>query len=488
MLPFISRKSGASTGVEFVNATPNTTVDPRLLHLDPESDQDGSSLNFFGPWPEARPYEQPSGVGNNLEVLDTQFDLPFEEPCQTALELGPNDRLQPDMWTTRNDVPLSLNGLREEVRHTLNSSSATVNNHLNTNIHQSWRACSNRAKEVCKAIAEFKEINYFPNDLRGCIQHYSNQSMAPFCVSDAIANLQLQNTLTEASMFKLHSLLMELSVILLEAEDIRTAYIVEHWLDPGEVGIGRHIDQHETSDSYSDDEDEPYFEMRLRLADFADRPFQRYYKTKPIKDGKMRRDIRAWARLSSYCCIKLRCGSMLIHKDREQLPRRRRRKQSCPAAGSNTDRWLSRDPEREGIWQYYRQSKDYSYTIPLDDSNADRQIPKSAEDANIWRHRGHSNGYSSGGSSGSHASVMTNAIGSKKRRLPKDEGGYPCTFTGCDKTFDRQCDLTHHQRSHRPKDSLPYPCESCDKRFPFPKDLRRHEKSCRKNNGTSGDY
>jgi hypothetical protein len=94
----------------------------------------------------------------------------------------------------------------------------------------------------------------------------------------------------------------------------------------------------------------------------------------------------------------------------------------------------------------------------------------------IWQPRDNYAGYAST-SSMSSASMASTDSKVKKRRLPRDEDAYVCDFPGCDKTYDRQCDLRHHKRCHRSEDDLPCPCHICGKRCPFPKDLRRHMKT-----------
>ena len=57
---------------------------------------------------------------------------------------------------------------------------------------------------------------------------------------------------------------------------------------------------------------------------------------------------------------------------------------------------------------------------------------------------------------------------SRKRR--REPGAFLCPDPGCFEIFDRQCDLSQHQRSHVPYEQRPYPCADCNKRFLFPKD------------------
>ena len=88
----------------------------------------------------------------------------------------------------------------------------------------------------------------------------------------------------------------------------------------------------ETSDSYDpdDDNDHWYHLMRQDLELFRQDEAGQWLKTGPIFDARMRRDIRAWTRLANYRCMRLACWSMLIHKDKTQLPRRPKKKHNDP--------------------------------------------------------------------------------------------------------------------------------------------------------------
>ncbi|KAF2209621.1 hypothetical protein CERZMDRAFT_9436, partial [Cercospora zeae-maydis SCOH1-5] len=63
----------------------------------------------------------------------------------------------------------------------------------------------------------------------------------------------------------------------------------------------------------------------------------------------------------------------------------------------------------------------------------------------------------------------------KRRREPKILAGYHCSFTGCDKAFDHQGELTKHEKVH--STDRPHVCVPCGKGFFYPKDLRRHERT-----------
>lgn len=236
--------------------------------------------------------------------------------------------------------------------------------------------------------------------------------------------------------------------------DLRMHCILMSGLDVGEQPTEVPVANRETSDSCdSDDYDnEAIYEItRSSLDKFHQDPLKKWMQVDHHYNRRLRRDIRAWARLARYGCMKLSGGTMLVHKHRSKVPRRPRKK-------------LVR------------------YVLPLMPSYKPRaqlhpnDIPFSNESF--------SSGESSAGSGGSPDSVSS---GQKRKRLPTREEGYPCFV--CDKTFDRACDLAHHQRSHQDNESRPYGCERCDRRFTFPKDLRRHERRVHRSDSlTSEDH
>ncbi|EDU45580.1 Zinc-finger double domain containing protein [Pyrenophora tritici-repentis] len=61
----------------------------------------------------------------------------------------------------------------------------------------------------------------------------------------------------------------------------------------------------------------------------------------------------------------------------------------------------------------------------------------------------------------------------QRRQAPRD-GGFACKADGCDKVFNRQCDLNRHQKTHMVE--KPHVCSTCSKGFLYPKDLQRHER------------
>ena len=109
--------------------------------------------------------------------------------------------------------------------------------------------------------------------------------------------------------------------------------------------------------------------------------------------------------------------------------------------------------------------------------------------SNEWRFNAARAGYSSASSMDSAFSGVSSTFstGSRKRqRQSRCEGQFVCTHGTCFEVFDRQCDLTHHERSHLPYEKRPYLCDQCEKRFLYPKDLRRHEQTHRATENDSG--
>ena len=235
-------------------------------------------------------------------------------------------------------------------------------------------------------------------------------------------------------------------------EEIRVACITDCKRDPGEGTSAAWLPDRETSDTDESDgfDTKDYRNIRDRLDAFKGDESREWMLTEPILRPRYRRDVRAWARISWYGCTTLHCKSMLVHKNSSKVPRRPRKKSTSVGTDALTDTdvrsalraWgTTAGPLHNNIWQ--------------------PREPRQSQEA-----------YSSADSCDSVASTTSN----KKRRLPKDEGAFACSYIGCREVFNRHCDLTHHQRAHMPYGERPYPCEECDMRFLFPKDLRRHEK------------
>lgn len=287
-----------------------------------------------------------------------------------------------------------------------------------------WRASLDYANLV---IGRFHgNCDLGPKGLCLCI--YCPWTQSRFGVSDIRRFIPIMREDVESATEERRSkqlILSELTKSMHAVEAFRTECILNHHVDPQCMPSHTHILDLVTSDSCSDAEDTRHCELRLRLELFRLDDTKLHFQTEPDQPRRIRKDIRAWARFAGFGSMKLSDDSMLLHKDRYRLPPRRR-----------VDKWA------------YRETKI-------------------------------SNGYSSAESGGSLGSTGTGSS-NKKRRLPKEEGAYICDFKDCTKRFDRQCDLNHHQRSHIPKDTQPYPCTQCTKRFGYAKDLRRHEKTHRK--------
>lgn len=256
---------------------------------------------------------------------------------------------------------------------------------------------------------------------------------------------------------RLSNLLCELGNTAHAIDDLRVDCITDHKFDPAGDGFFLHLEESDNCDP-DDDDDRLYVEMRKRLYAFQLEENKKYLCTEPVWNRTLRKDIRAWARLARYDCVKLSCQSMLIHKDKGKLPQRPRFKPKDFSAL---------------LEQRILAAKDVTNNISDEDESF--VYDESTED--IWQPRQSKAGYLSAGSNASSASMWSNKSKTKKRRLPRADGAYECDSPGCGKSYDRQCHLTHHQRSHRPKDSLPFACEQCEKRFGFAKDLKRHQKT-----------
>lgn len=62
-----------------------------------------------------------------------------------------------------------------------------------------------------------------------------------------------------------------------------------------------------------------------------------------------------------------------------------------------------------------------------------------------------------------------------RRQAPR-LGGYPCNVEGCERTFDRACELNRHQKTHLNSSERPHKCSTCNEGFLYPKDLQRHRR------------
>ncbi|KAF1361292.1 hypothetical protein EJ07DRAFT_112493, partial [Lizonia empirigonia] len=64
---------------------------------------------------------------------------------------------------------------------------------------------------------------------------------------------------------------------------------------------------------------------------------------------------------------------------------------------------------------------------------------------------------------------------SPHRRQAKRKNGFACTIEGCNKTFDRNCELNRHLKVHLGRNERPHMC-TCGEGFLYPKDLTRHQR------------
>lgn len=62
------------------------------------------------------------------------------------------------------------------------------------------------------------------------------------------------------------------------------------------------------------------------------------------------------------------------------------------------------------------------------------------------------------------------------RRQAARKNGFPCLSPGCEKVFDRKCDLKRHMKLHLGSSERPHKCNVCQEGFIYPKDLSRHQR------------
>ncbi|KAF1913425.1 hypothetical protein BDU57DRAFT_356113 [Ampelomyces quisqualis] len=62
------------------------------------------------------------------------------------------------------------------------------------------------------------------------------------------------------------------------------------------------------------------------------------------------------------------------------------------------------------------------------------------------------------------------------RRQAARSRGYPCSYEGCEKTYDRACELNRHKKTHLDSSQRPHRCNLCNEGFLYPKDLARHQR------------
>ncbi|KAL5113244.1 hypothetical protein ACEQ8H_008884 [Pleosporales sp. CAS-2024a] len=63
-----------------------------------------------------------------------------------------------------------------------------------------------------------------------------------------------------------------------------------------------------------------------------------------------------------------------------------------------------------------------------------------------------------------------------RRQAPR-AGGYPCRYEGCEKTYNRACELNRHSKNHLGSFERPHQCHVCQEGFLYRKDVRRHQKT-----------
>lgn len=341
-----------------------------------------------------------------------------------------------------------------------------------------WSAAKQHASSICEQI--LKEWHDNPGSVNSYNQIVRNIGWKTYSPKLIIKSTASTKTGVETKRL-LEFLLSELTSTTHAIDDLRMNCIVDHWFDPAE---STSVMLSQTSDSCDteDDCDTIYVQMRERLTEFHNDKNRKHLTTKPIVNPRLRKDIRAWARLARYQCIKLPCKSMLIHKDRGHLPRKLRRKQNGdrqPPVAFDKPFWNQLKSIVDTKLEVNKNICSYKYGKVYPGPNhypGPDLYPDPDLNDSIWDYRNSRGGYSSAGSNLTSASGKSGVSSSKSRRLPRDEDGYACDFPGCESIYNRQCDLRQHKRCHRSEEELPHVCETCNKRFPYAKDLRRHLK------------
>ncbi|KAH6611885.1 hypothetical protein C7974DRAFT_86369 [Boeremia exigua] len=62
------------------------------------------------------------------------------------------------------------------------------------------------------------------------------------------------------------------------------------------------------------------------------------------------------------------------------------------------------------------------------------------------------------------------------RRYAPRKDGFACAVEGCNKMFNRNCELNRHLKIHLGRNERPHRCTVCSEGFLYPKDLIRHQR------------
>jgi hypothetical protein len=410
----------------------NDTIDPALLSLDfgPEFD-----ISNLGPPTTTDYVPQGTYTASNGHGCGTAEWL--KSALTTAIAMSKNGKPFHIDTTDKERIFKQIEGTLDNMPQDLNFRSlyelakghGVSHETFVTDLPKIYAALAEDLKFSTERIRYLEQVNSRP----------SGSSQATLCLASEMQELKLGTEVAE-------SLLKE----------IRAHCIIASQIDPSKGSGVSSLLPLETSDiEDTDSEDEAYCDIRCMLQAFQ-QSAEDWMMIEPILNSKHRRDIHIWARLSHYGCITLPCKSMFLHKDITQLPPQRRKKKKSPTL--RTPSFSSLLPTMPGA-------------RPTDFLALPAYAP------NIWEPRDDNQGYSSGSSYASGVSAHSRASSrSKKRRLAREFGAFVCTEPGCFEVFDRQCDLTHHERIHCNYEERPHACSMCDKRFLYPKDLRRHER------------
>lgn len=267
----------------------------------------------------------------------------------------------------------------------------------------------------------------------------------------------------------------------------------------------------ENSDLDDDEVDGLFPELNTTLFKFGLAPDRSFLVIPPLP-SRQRRHVHAIAHFSHMGHMSVGSGSLrmlLLSRKSSDLPSSLKKAYKEVRTGQTTESCQAFNESvlsgragrnRSGSLRSVSSPKALPATVANDerplfapDDFSDRHGPvlsPAIRDVSQHRYSFSASGYTSAGSMGGYSSHMSfssaasglsnaesfgESLMSRKRR--REAGAFPCTEEGCSETFDRHCDLSHHQRRHLPYEQRPYACADCSQRFLYPKDLRRHSRT-----------
>lgn len=226
------------------------------------------------------------------------------------------------------------------------------------------------------------------------------------------------------------------------------------------------------SDFDDDEADAVFAEIDEILAEFTEPYSRKFLVTRPMT-ARSRRQVHCMAQCRRLGHMTIGRGSlcsMLLSNSPAHFPRwlKRDYKMARACQSSDFDFGTFTNPRHGQMTEYDHENVPYSHSEHFDEHNGSGYSSASSL-GSLYSH------FNDGLNFGCHPDTV-GASYSGRRKRKRQASGFPCLEPDCSELFDRQCDLTQHERSHLPYHQRPYPCEHCDKRFLFPKDLRRHER------------